>query len=59
MRRWKGEARKERVMEELAEEGLPLQPLMDEMGKLRLSEEEISTFLIRIGLWIMKLLEIC
>ena len=33
MRRWKGEERKERVMEELAEEGLPLQPLMDEVGK--------------------------
>ncbi len=32
LRRWKGEERKERVMEELAEEGLPLQPLMDEMG---------------------------
>ena len=32
LRRWKGEDRKERVMEELAEEGLPLQPLMDEMG---------------------------
>ena len=33
LRRWKGEDRKERVMEELAEEGLPLQPLMDEVGK--------------------------
>jgi type I restriction enzyme R subunit len=33
LRRWKGEERKERVMEELAEEGLPLQPLMDEVGK--------------------------
>jgi len=33
LRRWKGEARKERVMEELAEEGLPLEPLMEEVGK--------------------------
>ena len=33
LRRWKGEERKEAVMEELAEEGLPLQPLMDEVGK--------------------------
>jgi type I restriction enzyme R subunit len=33
LRRWKGEERKEVVMEELAEEGLPLQPLMDEVGK--------------------------
>jgi type I restriction enzyme R subunit len=33
LRRWKGEARKEVVMEELAEEGLPLQPLMEEVGK--------------------------
>ena len=32
LRRWKGEERKEVVMEELAEEGLPLQPLMDEVG---------------------------
>ena len=32
LRRWKGEARKEVVMQELAEEGLPLQPLMDEVG---------------------------
>jgi type I restriction enzyme R subunit len=32
LRRWKGEERKERVMEELAEEGLPLQPLLDETG---------------------------
>jgi type I restriction enzyme, R subunit len=31
LRRWKGEERKEVVMEELAEEGLPLQPLMDEV----------------------------
>jgi type I restriction enzyme R subunit len=33
LRRWKGEERKEVVMEELAEEGLPLQPLLDEVGK--------------------------
>ncbi|MBI3532598.1 MAG: DEAD/DEAH box helicase family protein [Burkholderiales bacterium] len=33
LRRWKGEARKERVMDELAEEGLPLEPLMEEVGK--------------------------
>jgi type I restriction enzyme R subunit len=33
LRRWKGEERKERVMEELAEEGLPLEPLMEEVGK--------------------------
>ena len=33
LRRWKGEARKELVMEELAEEGLPLEPLMEEVGK--------------------------
>jgi type I restriction enzyme, R subunit len=33
LRRWKGEARKDIVMEELAEEGLPLEPLMEEVGK--------------------------
>jgi type I restriction enzyme R subunit len=33
LRRWKGEERKDRVMEELAEEGLPLEPLMEEVGK--------------------------
>ena len=33
LRRWQGEERKERVMEELAEEGLPLAPLMEEVGK--------------------------
>jgi type I restriction enzyme, R subunit len=33
LRRWKGEERKERVMEELAEEGLPLEPLMEEVSK--------------------------
>lgn len=33
LRRWKREARKELVMEELAEEGLPLEPLMKEVGK--------------------------
>ena len=32
LRRWKGEARKEVVMEELAEEGLFLGPLMEEVG---------------------------
>jgi type I restriction enzyme, R subunit len=33
LRRWKGEARKEVVMEELAEEGLFLDALMQEVGK--------------------------
>lgn len=33
LRRWKGEERKERVMEELAQEGLPLEPLMEEVSK--------------------------
>lgn len=33
LRRWKGEARKEAVIDELAEEGLLLGPLMEEVGK--------------------------
>jgi len=33
LRRWKAEARKEAVIDELAEEGLLLEPLLDEVGK--------------------------
>ena len=33
LRRWKGEERKEAVIDELAEEGLLLAPLMEEIGK--------------------------
>lgn len=33
LRRWKGEARKRAVIEELEAEGLPLEPLADEVGK--------------------------
>ena len=32
LRRWKGEARKQAVLEELAAEGLPLEPLAEEVG---------------------------
>ncbi len=33
LRRWKGEERKQAIIEELEAEGLPLDPLMDEIGK--------------------------
>jgi type I restriction enzyme R subunit len=33
LRRWKGEARKQAVLEELESEGLPLGPIADEVGK--------------------------
>jgi len=32
LRRWQGEARKQAVLDELAEAGLPLEPLRDELG---------------------------
>lgn len=33
LRRWKGEARKQAIIEELAAEGLPLDPLAEEVGR--------------------------